>query len=54
MKTKRCFICKNIVPTRPVLMVGPAGFRRYELCAKCEAEKAFIQIHSKPLRTETK
>jgi hypothetical protein len=37
---KRCFICKGNFPTRPVLMIGPTGFRRYEICAKCEADQA--------------
>ena len=36
---KRCYIChRHGIPLKPMLMTGIAGYRRYQLCAKCEKD----------------
>ena len=35
MKLKRCAVCKKLAITTPILMMGSAGFRRYQVCATC-------------------
>jgi hypothetical protein len=35
MTEKKCYICKRPKPTKPLLMVGIQGYRRYPVCIEC-------------------
>ena len=40
---KRCYIChRHGIPLKPMLMTGIAGYRRYQLCAKCKRSQEEI------------